>query len=595
MTNVAQRQPGPRAAWGIAIGATLLLVGGAAQLRGVRWPGPPPLEGRVGIPSEELRHLLFGLDLLWYAALAAIGAWLALAPRQPLAALAARPGRLLLVAAGLLLLVWVPVIALAQTAVVGGQRYWWLFDDAMISMRYAHNLATGQGLVWNPGERVEGYTNLLWTLLMAAFHLLPLDLRFMALPVLAANLLIGLLTLPVLAALTRELGGGTLAVAGALAVFCLNIDLIFWSTSGLETGLLALLVTLITLRVTREARSGQPRLLTALLAGLIPLVRSDAIVLAALLLGYGLWLQPARGALLRQAAIAALLPVAQLGFRLAYYGQPLPNTAVLKVLGWDTRYQVGMAYVADLLRLYALPLLAAAGAIMAPRREPRGLLVLVALFLAYVAYVGGDAFPYFRFVVPLLPLIIALAMLGLQQLPAPAPVRGLACVLCLAAFRLIGPSYLVELSYPTFSVVNIEMGRFLAAAPPGNRAAAFGIGSTYYFSQTYGVDLLGKIDPYIANLRPVPGKTVPGHNKFDFDHSLRALRSDYVLAEFSPDVMPAAMERLAQNRWGFNGNLYLNPSFQSACLPHPVFVGRWRTQLGFEIFRTIYRCDWGQQ
>ena len=88
---------------------------------------------------------------------------------------------------------------------------------------------------------------------------------------------------------------------------------------------------------------------------------------------------------------------------------------------------------------------------------------------------------------------------------------------------------------------------------------------------------------------------MPGHNKFDFDHSLRALRSDYVLAEFPPDVMPAAMERLAQNRWGFNGNLYLNPSFQSACLPHPVFVGRWRTQLGFEIFRTIYRCDWGQQ
>src|SRR5262245_58280998 len=45
-----------------------------------------------------------------------------------------------------------------------------LFDDAMISMRYARNLAEGSGLVWNPGERVEGITNPLWTLWMAAVH-----------------------------------------------------------------------------------------------------------------------------------------------------------------------------------------------------------------------------------------------------------------------------------------------------------------------------------------------------------------------------------------------------------------------------------------
>ena len=48
---------------------------------------------------------------------------------------------------------------------IGSERYFSLFDDAMISMRYAHNLAHGFGLVWNPGEApVEGYTNLLWTI-----------------------------------------------------------------------------------------------------------------------------------------------------------------------------------------------------------------------------------------------------------------------------------------------------------------------------------------------------------------------------------------------------------------------------------------------
>src|SRR5215475_11087437 len=41
----------------------------------------------------------------------------------------------------------------------------WLSDDGFISFRYAANLVRGDGLVYNAGERVEGYTNLLWTLL----------------------------------------------------------------------------------------------------------------------------------------------------------------------------------------------------------------------------------------------------------------------------------------------------------------------------------------------------------------------------------------------------------------------------------------------
>ena len=50
------------------------------------------------------------------------------------------------------------------------QQFRWDFivDDAYISFRYAKNFAEGQGLVYNPGEApVEGYTNLLWTLLLS--------------------------------------------------------------------------------------------------------------------------------------------------------------------------------------------------------------------------------------------------------------------------------------------------------------------------------------------------------------------------------------------------------------------------------------------
>jgi hypothetical protein len=58
-----------------------------------------------------------------------------------------------------------------RSFLIGAQRYFLLADDNMISMRYALNLARANGLVWNPGDYVQGITNLGWTLVMASFHL----------------------------------------------------------------------------------------------------------------------------------------------------------------------------------------------------------------------------------------------------------------------------------------------------------------------------------------------------------------------------------------------------------------------------------------
>ena len=56
-----------------------------------------------------------------------------------------------------------------------GQRYFVVAEDTSISMRYAKNLAEGNGLVYNPGgPRVEGFTNPLYVLYMSLFHFLPL-------------------------------------------------------------------------------------------------------------------------------------------------------------------------------------------------------------------------------------------------------------------------------------------------------------------------------------------------------------------------------------------------------------------------------------
>ena len=51
-----------------------------------------------------------------------------------------------------------------------------LMDDAFISFRYAKNLANGLGLVFNPGEKVEGYTNFLWVMILGLSEYLGLGI-----------------------------------------------------------------------------------------------------------------------------------------------------------------------------------------------------------------------------------------------------------------------------------------------------------------------------------------------------------------------------------------------------------------------------------
>src|SRR5437764_1315440 len=55
-------------------------------------------------------------------------------------------------------------LPLLAIAVAMALRHAWITDDAYISFRYAGNLLHGRGLVFNAGERVEGYSNFLWTL-----------------------------------------------------------------------------------------------------------------------------------------------------------------------------------------------------------------------------------------------------------------------------------------------------------------------------------------------------------------------------------------------------------------------------------------------
>lgn len=114
-----------------------------------------------------------------------------------------------------------------------------LVDDAFISFRYAANFAEGLGLVFNAGERVEGISNLGWTLLLSCVHRLNLPLQRSA-------WFLGLGFLFISIALTQRLttvitGHRSFGLASAL-LLALNVDLVDASLLGLETSLFSALI-----------------------------------------------------------------------------------------------------------------------------------------------------------------------------------------------------------------------------------------------------------------------------------------------------------------------------------------------------------------
>jgi hypothetical protein len=310
-----------------------------------------------------------------------------------------------------------------------GQTFFSLADDPMVSMRYARNLASGGGLVWNPGlQPVEGYTNFLWTVWMALIHLLPVSESKLSAWVMVSGaglLVANLLLVRAIAVHLAPKVSGVHVLAGLLTA--LYYPLIFWTLRGMEVGLLAVFMSasiLLALRVLAAPSRRDLALLGITLAAGI-LTRDDFALFGLIVAGSVIW-RIGAGRRRKAALLAIGLPLATVvaheGFRLAYYGDLLPNTYYLKVagVGLAMRLERGLASLASagLIQLYAPVVLGAAGVFW--RRRSFGAWLIVTTFLGQCAYsvvVGGDSYELEmtnRFITPAVPGLLVLAALGLE-------------------------------------------------------------------------------------------------------------------------------------------------------------------------------------
>jgi arabinofuranosyltransferase len=293
-----------------------------------------------------------------------------------------------------------------------------LVDDAYITFRYAAQLVRGNGLVFNPGEWVEGYSSLLWTLVSAVplWLVIPAD-RFVS----AAGLLCGAAAFAVVfLTLVRTLG-----IAWPLAFFGILLaetspDYWMMAANGLEGGLFSLLLACAWSAFARKSPLG----VGLALALLLP-TRPEGLVFAVVTTVVAIGFEPrrSRGRALALATPWLLALVGLLAWRLATYGELVPNTLLAKASLGSARETLvrlywGSLYLGAFAQRVSPWLLLLAGGLLSRRTRPQAALALGWLGVEALAILvnGGDWMENLRLLAVLLPVLAGGALASLPVL-----------------------------------------------------------------------------------------------------------------------------------------------------------------------------------
>jgi arabinofuranosyltransferase len=419
------------------------------------------------------------------------------------------------------------VLGLLVPMVVMAYNMWrvrdFTVDDAYISFRYAVNLVDGYGLVYNPGEAIEGYTNFLWTLLVAAGISIGVDPHVSS-KVLGALAALGTLVVVYrLSARVQPYGAlpclATWLLATAPTTVC-------WAMFGLETSFFVFLIALGLLMMFEEHDRGRGFPFSALVFALAGLTRPEApmfLGLAMLLLGPRKMF--ARQNLVRGVVFVIPLFVHML-WRHGYYGGWTPATLAAKTGDLKSQMKSGRGYVLawldhsgpiNFMIFYAVGLAVA--------RRSRELGTFALLFFAvcgYVMLVGGDWMSYYRHMAMAEPFVFLGCCIALRSLAQRRDIGALVAIALVLSWTWVDRNY--ELADARKKFLKEEkrfwdntagqVAEWLVATGKPGRVALGDIGYVGYRTNYPILDLLGLVDPVISQL---PGgytkKNGPGYSE----------------------------------------------------------------------------------
>jgi arabinofuranosyltransferase len=475
-----------------------------------------------------------------------------------------------------------PVLAATAILLPHALMFDFVNDDAYISFRYARNLAEHGQLVFNLGEHVEGFTNFLWTLLLAV------GIKLGVSPVVSSRFLgvaLGIGTCAMTVRLSLRLNDEEPSPFHALAPVGLAATGAFacWCTGGLETQLFAFLVLLAFERTLAEIASGRGFASGAVFAA-AAMTRPEGLMLFALTIAF----RVARNLSIEHRVrpqhheLAALLAFVAVFFpyfvwRWRYFGWLFPNTYYVKASGGQGTLAMGLYYLrrfAEDYNVACFVLITIAGWPARWDRRRRDLFGLGALvftvFALYTLKVGGDFMGLYRFILPVLPLGAVVVQEAIhviydRLLPfVPKLALGAAGVACAGGFALASlkvsrtatgngseqgidsPGYLKH-----YVEERIPIGVWLAAqARPEHLASVGGAGVIPYYSGLRSFDTFGLVDETIAHDPRMTVRARPGHQKWVSDEYLFRRRPTIIMHEY------CLHERCTRNQGFWRGHGY---------------------------------------
>lgn len=282
------------------------------------------------------------------------------------------------------------------------------YDDAYITYRYAVQLARGNGLSYNLGERIDSASSLSYTLLLALFYWLGWTNLELVATCIGIGSAAGLAAV-IFVAIRHLTNNARLGIA--FAVFTAANGLISgWAISGMESVLYAFLVVL---AVYWGILLGETGWRVAAVLALAVLTRHEAIILV------GCWALPALIALGRTSTegrrrmvtttlVVGTVGLSLLAFKFAYYGSVLPDAFRFKQV-WSA-YQPRPAELFDTWQATSgIAVVAAVGGLGVLKTWRARLALCAYLGLSAFALATGPRSGWARYSIHLLPIVMILA------------------------------------------------------------------------------------------------------------------------------------------------------------------------------------------
>jgi arabinofuranosyltransferase len=410
-------------------------------------------------------------------------------------------------------------------------------DDAFITFRYARNLLSGYGFVFNAGQHVLGTTTPLYTLLLAALAGVTRSGNYPWLALLV-NALADAASCLLLIALGETLTGRRIVGVAAAILWAIAPMSVTFAIGGMETSVFVLLL----LATAYFYVTGRNHL-AAVLAGLLLLTRPDGILLVAPL---ALDLLVRRLRARQFPAVEALLFLATVlpwtAFATLYFGSPIPHSILAKTVAYRVDPLDGLV---RLLQQYGTPFfedhflgrfwplagfilylaLSLFGGLAMLRRDSRAWPIVLFPWLYFAAYSAAGILIFRWYLAPPLPFYFLLILAGLDRLLSAltAGPRGRALaqrldplVVPLGAFLFLsifawtlqpdhGPSKPApQMAWHLLELYYAQVGGALAPRlKAGNVVAAGDVGALGYYSNASILDTVGLMSPEATAYYPL--------------------------------------------------------------------------------------------